>query len=91
LLPKVIGTAGLALDILGVILLFKYAVNRNPHLSPHGHATSFVEGTEKDEIAKREYLRFRSRESAGLAMLIIGFALQAVAVWWTDLTSVLGK
>ena len=83
MIAPTINTVGLILDVLGVALLFKYGVNRNPNLSPHGHLTGFIEGggSKLDKQAKTNYWKYKKREDIGLYMLIIGFALQALSSW----------
>ncbi len=81
MLAPAINTLGLLCDIAGVVMLFKFAVNRNPTLSPEGHVTGYIEGNESDELAKRKYWRYKKAEDVGLLLLILGFSVQAVATW----------
>ena len=62
-------TAGLLLDIAGVILLFKYGL---PSKMPGGDFKITGDGTTKEEI------RYKRGAYAGLGLLIAGFSLQIV-------------
>lgn len=74
---NIINSAGLALDIVGVILIFKYGLPlklkhpEDPALFTWGRP----EGEEKRKLTEqRNRYQFRSRLGRGL--LILGFALQ---------------
>jgi len=67
-------TGGLTLDILGAILIFKFALP-----SKVGGGFLQLEGDEEKEA--REVRRFSRRARLGVGLLILGFGLQIVGVW----------
>lgn len=79
--PQCVSIVGLGLDIIGVILLYKFGVNRNPKLSPYGHTTSWIEGNGLDSVSIKKYWLYWSLESLGLIALITGFGMQALGIW----------
>ena len=77
LLPDVINSVGLALDILGVILLFLYGLPEE--ISKTGARHLVLEDEEKEEVEK--WKRYKKKSYLGLALLVIGFSLQLVSNW----------
>lgn len=71
---QVLNTAGLALDILGVLLLFKFGLPSKvqPEAWELGHDT---------EAQSVKLKRYTMGAYCGLALLVIGFALQIVGTW----------
>lgn len=63
---------GLALDIIGVALIYKFAVA--PRLSPTGTIYLVLEGSDQKE--KEEYWRYSGLGSLGFFLLLLGFLLQ---------------
>lgn len=70
-----INTAGLTLDIAGVVLLYRFGL-------PSRVRESGLEffGWKSPEALK-EYERARTLSRTGLILLILGFALQATSNW----------
>lgn len=65
-------TFGLVLDIIGVVLLFKFGLP--PSVNRHGHNFTTLGGQDEDEIKTG---KLYDRISWGaLALLVIGFGLQ---------------
>ena len=78
LLPDVINSAGLALDIGGVILLFCYGLPEE--VSKSGGIT--IEwGNPGSEQGQRKWKRYKRRSTWGLFLLVLGFFLQLVSNW----------
>ena len=75
LTEDLVTTIGLLLDIAGVALLFKYGLP--PDVNRHG---LIFPGIANDDSIK-EGKRYERWSYAGLVALILGFALQAAAVW----------
>lgn len=71
LTPDVINSCGLALDILGVVLLFFFGLPADVHA---GGGTAILWGG-GPENAKR-YRRARALSRLGLLLLVAGFGLQ---------------
>lgn len=71
--PYLLSVAGLSLDIIGVILLFKFGL---PSKIIDGYAIGeTLKGKDKSEQDKKNWkIRFGARW--GLALLILGFILQ---------------
>lgn len=65
-------TVGLALDIIGVILLFRSLPSRVLRVGKSG---ILEDGSESDNKLS-DPIRY-----AALALIIVGFALQGIAVW----------
>ena len=77
---KILTFVGLALNVIGVILLFFYVLPRRQRTTvPEGSLVNFF-GRRNEELIKLE--RHWDRLSTiGLWSVIIGIALQAVGVW----------
>ena len=75
--PAVISSAGLILDILGVILLFYYGLPEE--ISKTGRGDLFTWGSHEEEAKK--WKRYKKRSYWGLALLVLGFSLQLVSNW----------
>ena len=74
--PEVVNSAGLALDIGGVILLFFYGLPEEISKTGAGHLTW---GEDKEEAKK--WKRYKRRSRWGLVLLVWGFFLQLVSNW----------
>jgi hypothetical protein len=74
--PPILNSAGLLLDIVGVVLLFKYGL---PEEIRRSGSVSLSVGKDEKE-AKRAKLYVR-RGRLGLGLLIAGFFLQLVSNW----------
>ena len=69
---------GLVLDILGVVLLFRFAPEKFP--DPQFQA-SFAVAKDVRARWRRAQRRRRRAALAGVSLLVTGFSLQAVAVF----------
>lgn len=72
---NMINSIGLFLDIVGVVMLFKYGLPAD--VSKDGTVGLALQGTNHDEIKKWKKYNFWSR--VALALLIIGFLLQIIS------------
>ena len=70
-----LNTLGLILDIIGVIILFKFGLPAD--VSKEGHIGMAFQGTNTDDIKK--YKKFDIWSRIGLGLLILGFLLQIVS------------
>ena len=77
LCPDVINSAGLVLDIGGVILLFLYGLPDD--VRKDGESRLLLEAVDEEEIKK--WKRYKRRSRLGLAFLVSGFSLQLVSNW----------
>ncbi len=73
---KVFSIFGLILDIVGIGLLFRFQVDRNQHLSPEGHISLALAGSDQGEA--RKWHLYRKLTWLGFTLLIVGFSLQLV-------------
>ncbi len=73
--PKWLSVAGLALDAGGIAILFFYQVDPNSEISREGHVT--LVAPDKDEESIGKYRKFRRLTLIAMALLFIGFCLQA--------------
>ncbi len=78
LLPDVINSAGLAFDIGGVILLFRYGL---PAEVSKSGGTRLEWGNPDSEQEQRKWKRYKRRSNWGLFLLVLGFFLQLVSNW----------
>jgi hypothetical protein len=81
-----INTSGLLLDLIGVVLLFYFAVGKNTELTPRSDEIKGYKGTPDPQII-RKYCRFRRWGEFGFVLIFIRFALQMLATWWPYLMS----
>ena len=73
----VLSTVGLTLDIIGVVMLFRYGLPEN--VSRKGHSHLLLEATDQREIdMARKYDRLAR---AALALIVIGFTIQILGNW----------
>ena len=87
-LSQILNTAGLACDILGAVILFKYGFPQPDFNEDMGlafeDATVFQDGSSveqhkvKTRALKEAYV---SVSNAGRNLLIIGFVLQIIGTW----------
>jgi hypothetical protein len=73
---KAISEIGLALDFLGIAILFKFQVDRNHGMSPDGAMRLILEQTDHNE--RRKWLVYRKLTWLGFVLLMAGFALQFI-------------
>ena len=76
LLSKIFSIIGLTLDIIGVIMLFKYGLPAN--LDKEGNTYIIIE--QQDEREKEQWNRFNVLSRIALALVILGFIFQLLAV-----------
>lgn len=74
--PEIVNTLGLALDIVGVLLLFWFGLP--PDVSRRG-AVGWTLGT--DEAEARKAKRYEWISWTALGLIVAGFGLQIVATW----------
>lgn len=82
MIPEIVSSVGLGLDIAGVGLLYKFGLPSEA--SPPSAFKSLhvqVKGEDDLEEDRRRWNRYRSGSRLGLAALTIGFVLQLVANW----------
>ena len=83
--PVVLTTVGLALDVLGVILLFFFTIDKNRGKSETGPGLVWVTTDDPNDPEvkknKRRFKKYVSLMNAGFTALILGFLLQMTAVW----------
>ncbi len=70
----IVSSVGLILDIVGVILLFKYGLPAD--VREKGGTIIIFGGGKRDEEAKREHRYYRRMSRIGLGCLMVGFSLQ---------------
>lgn len=75
-LPDVINSLGLALDIAGVVLLYRFGLPADVH-EGGGMQVLWPAGEDQARNARR-YRRTRTLSRFGLALLVAGFGLQIV-------------
>jgi hypothetical protein len=68
----IVSSLGLVADIIGAVLIFKYGIP--PRIDPQGHQHLILEQIDEQEKAKAAV--FIKRSEVGVALLILGFALQ---------------
>jgi len=74
-LSDAINSLGLILDILGVLLLWRFGLP--PRVNRGGASYLMLEGIDQDELKREARYDFRSR--MGLLLVGLGFALQLVS------------
>ena len=67
-----INTIGLIIDIIGIILLFKFGLPSE--VSKTGDVLLLLEETNESE--KRKWIRYNTWSKIGLGLIIIGFLFQ---------------
>lgn len=70
-----INSLGLILDIIGVVVLFKFGLPSN--ITKEG--TVFLAVQKSDEKEKKKYKKYEFWSRFGLLLLIIGFVMQIVS------------
>ena len=88
---QIIATCGLVLDIIGVAMLFwvglprtlvKNLIPENFVLEGNEHSRKHPDSIESQVLAKENRARGpRMVGLIGLGLLIVGFAMQAIALW----------
>jgi hypothetical protein len=74
---KILNSAGLGLTLIGVLILFWFGM---PFHVPTGGAVAFIaEQPDKDAIALER--RYTIYGYIGLILLVVGTALQMIAIW----------
>ena len=76
-MSEIVNSVGLGLDIVGVVLLFRFGLP--PDVNRHGHGFLMIEGENEEEIKKAKIYTWISY--VALACLIVGFALQILSNW----------
>ena len=87
---KKLNTLGLFLGIVGVVLLFCWGPPQ-PKLEKgigiQVEAETIINGItvkEHDSLIERKKVRFERMSRVGLSFILIGFAIQLVAIWVPD-------
>ncbi len=73
---KEISLVGLALDFIGIGLLFLFQVDRNHHLKPDGSIGLILEQADENEASK--WRAYRILTVVGFMFLIVGFGFQFI-------------
>ena len=73
----IVSSIGLVLDIVGVVLVFKYGLQTD--VRETGGTSVAYRGGKSDAEAKREYRHYSRLSRIGLGCLIVGFVLQLVS------------
>ena len=73
----IVNSMGLILDIIGVVLLFKYGLPAEVRKT--GGMEILYPGGKSDEEAGRKYEYYKLRSRIGLGCLIVGFSLQLIS------------
>lgn len=83
MIPEILNTVGLSLDIAGVWLVaYEFLLRREPQKSDV--VSTYVDDKAVPEKLERERKKFwweRNIGKWGLALLTLGFILQGVAAW----------
>jgi hypothetical protein len=74
-LGTLINSAGLLLDIVGALILWKYGLPADVNRA--GASALLLESVDDEEIARGK--RYDQLSRVGLALLVLGFALQLVS------------
>lgn len=75
--PDLLTVVGLTLDAVGIVLLFWYSPEKYP--DPQSTASFAIEDGSRDEWRKKQPKR-KSIARFSVTIIVIGFALQAIAV-----------
>lgn len=70
-----INSIGLILDIIGVVILFKYGLPSE--VSKDGQV--FIAASPHNEEERRKYRKFQLWSKFGLGLLVVGFGLQIIS------------
>lgn len=73
----IVNTVGLALDIVGVVLLFRFGLP--PDVRRSGASFLVLEDTDGDEARKAH--RYDKISWSALGIIVLGFILQIVSTW----------
>ena len=73
---EIVNTVGLALDIVGVVLLFRFGLQPNVR---RGGGIVLAWGTDDDEAKKAN--RYDRISWSALGLIVLGFVLQIVSTW----------
>ena len=78
-----VNSVGLALDILGVIFLFRYGLPPDVHLGRAGTNVLYGGGDTPAEIEEKtkRYKRYKRNSWVALGLLVLGFTLQIISNW----------
>lgn len=77
--PRDISAFGLALDIIGIAVLFRFQVDPNAQIRSDGASFLQLEGSGAgDGEEKQKYSKYRKLTYLGFSLLLLGFALQLV-------------
>ena len=78
-----VNSVGLALDILGVILLFCYGLPPDVHPGRGGTTIRWGGGDTPAEIEEKtkRYKRYKRNSWVALGLLVLGFTLQIISNW----------
>jgi hypothetical protein len=71
-LPQTVNSFGLAFDIIGALMIWKYGLPES--ISKEGHIYLIDEGIDEQEVAKAK--KYERLSKVALTLLIIGFGLQ---------------
>ncbi len=74
----ILNSIGLSLDIIGVILLFFFGLNKN--ISKGGTIHLVIEQT--DETEKEQWKFYNWMSILGLVLVVIGFLIQIASNWY---------
>ena len=77
MLTEALITGGLVMDVVGVVLIFRFGLP--PPVSRGGHTLLALEGDDPKEAKKAQW--FDRLSEAGALLVILGFALQIIGVW----------
>jgi hypothetical protein len=78
---QIINVIGLVLDIIGILMLFKYGLPSD--LNKKGSIFMVLEQVDNNEIKK--YKKYERLSYLALSLIIIGFILQALSTMWTSI------
>ena len=74
--PGIISSIGLALDIVGVILMFLYGLPAGIADEGEGAGHKWAPTGEEAERQKKRWKRYKFLARLGLGLLVVGFVLQ---------------
>jgi hypothetical protein len=79
--PKVVGSIGLCLDILGVYLIWRYGLTGGVESERDAASRMESRDRERDERMARARARMDRYSARGIGLLILGFLLQLISNW----------